>query len=151
MKDIRKFKLPSGEIVQLRFIPFKKLKNIAVSPIDLGFIKIGKIKVSELFYNRFKYPEQVSIIYHEIWHRENNLKHELKMIKKKPWLLFYIKPILHSQEYKADLYARKKTNKKDTISMLKIIEKLIIQKILPEKHEGTHPKIKDRINAIEKS
>lgn len=150
-KDIRDFKLPSGEIIPLKLILFKKLKNVATSPISLGFIKFGNINVSELFYEKFNYPEQVVIIYHELWHKDNNLKHEFYMLKRNPFLLFYHKPILHSQEFNADLYAKQKTNKKDTLNMLNILKGLINDGILSQKHEESHPPIKERIKRIKRS
>lgn len=65
------------------------------------------------------------------------------------WLLFFInKPILHEQEFRADLNSFKNTNKKDTLNMLKMLEKMIKSGILPRKHEKTHPLIEERIKRI---
>ena len=62
----RKFKLPEGKIIQLNYLPIKKF--IANIPPFFGNIKIDK-----LFYG-FDRKEKTSIIYHELWHRENNTK-----------------------------------------------------------------------------
>jgi hypothetical protein len=144
MTEIKEFTLPDGKIIQLIYIQNKNNKFVARSP----HIPLGKIKIDELFFE-FLYEEQVAIIYHELWHFNNNLKYEIKMLIKKPWLLFYEKPIYYTQEFNADLNALEKTNKTDTLSMLIRLKNMIIKGILPLSHEKTHPPIDERIKKIE--
>ncbi len=58
------------------------------------------------------------------------------------------KPILHAQEFNADMHALKMTNKRDMLSMLKRLKKMIKMERLPVSHEKTHPQINERIRKI---
>jgi hypothetical protein len=140
------FELPTKERIILKSYKNPKKKFVA-SASGLGFFNITKIRVNKLFFE-FPYNEQVSIIYHELWHYRNNLIFELKYLIKKPWLIFYSKPIYHNQEFNADLNALKMTNKKDTLNMLKKLKEMINKGILPKSHGKTHPSIDERIKRI---
>lgn len=149
MKNIVKFKFPNGEAIKIKYLQNKKKKFVARAP-SLNFYSLRKILIDELFF-KFPYNEQVSIMYHELWHYNENWKFELYYRTKKPWLwlcFFINKPIQHAQEFNADLYALKMTNKKDTLAMLKRLEGMIKEGILPKSHEKTHPPIKERIKII---
>lgn len=145
-KEIIFFELLDGKKIPIKFIKNKKKKFIAQSPPFFG-----KIMVDELFFNEFSESQRISIIYHELWHKENNLKFELKYRTKKPWLwlLFFInKPIYHAQELEADLHALKMTNEKDTLNMLIRLKEMIKKGIIKKNHERTHPPIDERIKRI---
>lgn len=140
------FKLPNKEIIKLKYIKNRKRKFIAQAP----YYKIGRIKVDELFFE-FPYSIQVAIIYHELWHYNNNLKFEIKYRSKKPWLwlfFFICKPIYHLQEFEADLHGFQMTSKKDMLDVLENLEKLIQKGVISKSHEKTHPLIEERIKRI---
>src|SRR3989344_3447518 len=104
-KEIIKFKLSENEEIKLKLIKGKRF--IAKSDILLYLIGLGNIYVDELF-KEFTYDEQKSIVFHEIWHRKNNLKFEILNIwLKKPWLIFSDNKISKLQEFEADKYAAK--------------------------------------------
>ncbi len=152
MRKIIDFKFPNGEIIKVNYLRNQKKKFVAKAPSP-NFWGIRRTSIDELFFE-FTYREQISIMYHELWHYHNNSKFEIKYRTNRLWLwlFFFInKPILHAQEFNADLYALKMTNKKDTLSMLKKLEKMIKAGILPPSHEKTHPSIEERIKIIQKT
>jgi len=146
MSKIIEFKLPDGKVINLKYIKNNRKGFVARSPS----IPLGRIKVDSLFF-KFTHGEQVSIIYHELWHYRKNFVFDIKYRMKKPWLLLLpgnIKKIMHQQEFEADLNALKMTNKKDTLSMLKRLKKMIEKGVIPRSHEKTHPLIDERIKRV---
>jgi len=143
------FEIGGGVKIPLKFIKNKKRKFIAQCPPFFG-----KIKVDELFFDEFNELQRKTIIYHELWHKKNNLKFELKYRNKRPWLwlLFFInKPILHAQEFEADLNAFNMTSRKNTLEVLQKLKDLVDNRVIPKSHEKTHPKIEDRIKQIKEA
>ncbi len=84
------FRLPNGKIIKLNYIEDNKKKFVARAPSP-NFWSLRKISVDELFFE-FPYGEQVSIMYHELWHYYNNSKFEFNYRTKRPWLwvLFFM-------------------------------------------------------------
>lgn len=141
------FKLPDGRVVKLNVVRKPKVHFVAKCPTSLLLFGIGNITVDELFL-RFKPKERVSIIFHELWHKDNHVKFELSILfSKKFWHFFWGNKLGQMQEFEADKFSAMMAGKKNTISGLTILKKLIVKGVLKE-HEKTHPPIDERIKRI---
>jgi hypothetical protein len=147
--EILNFKLPSGEIIKIQRIRNNRGNFVARCPPFFILFNIGNIQIGNLFFE-FSRREQIAIIYHELWHKNNNFKYTYKTLIKKPWLIFYIKPLLDDLEFNADLYALKMTNKKSIVGVLIKLKKMIEKGIIYSSHEKTHPSIDERIKRIKR-
>jgi len=145
-----KFKMPDGNMLTLNKVSGNRYKFVAKSPQYLSIFNIGNISVDELF-DKFSRKEKIAILYHELWHYHNNFKTEMKMYLKKPYTIFYTKPICYKQEFEADTYARKMAGKISTLKVLSKLKKFLEEGRIPKSHEKFHPPIQERINIIRRS
>jgi len=143
-----KFKLLDGQIIFLTKINNPRKAFVAQSPPLNGFFGLVKIRITDLF-EQFTYKERAAIIYHELWHRKNNEKFEMKIILKRPLLLFFPQKIRRLQEYEADMWGARKAGFKNMHSVLVKLKKLIKNGTLEPSHEKSHPPIRERIKRIE--
>jgi hypothetical protein len=136
--------------LKIKFIKNPKRKFIA-NAWGLGFFGLGYIQVDELFFNEFTRAEQLSIIYHELWHYENNLRYEICNIlfSKRFYFIFSLNKLGKIWEIEADKYSAQMNGKKNLLSVLKKISNLDKKEILKYNH-ADHPSIKERIKAIKK-
>lgn len=146
MKNIV-FIMPDGSKINLTKRLKPKNKFVAQSPGLGGLFGLKNIEISPLF-DHFNYGEKVAIIHHELWHRKNNELVELKMYLKKPWCIFYRKPVYHHQEFQADLNGANFGGKKHMLSVLRKLKKMIENGSIPSSHKKTHPPIDERIRKI---
>ncbi len=144
--EILNFKLSNKELIKVQIIRDNRNKFVARCPLFFILLKIGNIQIDDLFF-KFSHKEQTAIIYHELWHKDNNLNEIKRMLSKKLWLVFYERPIYYSQEYKADIQGAKLGGKKNMLSTLKKLKGMIRKGIL-KGHEKNHPPIDERIKRI---
>ena len=140
-KEVVTFELSKDKKIILHLIKNPKENFIAKVPFLSPQIYIGNS-----FY-KFSNHEQKAIIFHELWHRENNLKFEVQLILKKPWKIFSSNWISKKQELEADAYAARQTDKQTMVNVLKKLKKDIESGELTYNFKN-HPTIEERIKNI---
>lgn len=145
--EIKEFNL-DGEKISLKFIKNPKIKFIAKAS-NFGLFGLGYISVEETFFKEFSKEEQKSIIYHELWHYENNLKFEIKILfSRKFWIFFCNNKLKKLQEIEADKYSAKQNGKENMINVLKQINKLHEENKIKYNFKN-HPSPEERIKFVE--
>ena len=138
------FYLDKNHQISLNLI--KNPKKPFISKVNaLGF---GKIAVDNLFFKEFSKIQQKTIIYHELWHKRNNVKFEFKILfSKNFWIFFRDNKMSKMQEFEADKYSAIQNGKTNCLSMLKTVQKLMNKGVVDYNYKN-HPTIKERISKI---